>query len=214
VLELAAWMCGYDDVFTRMALDPDFLHDFFDRYLALQLRVIGQYYGAVGPWADLTMSGDDFGTQAGAMMSPDMFRTFIAPPFAERIARTKQLGPPLYWHHSCGSIAALLEDIIACGVDLLNPVQTSAAGMDPAALKAAAGDRLTFWGAIDTQTLLRTGTPDEVAASMRETIDTLGAGGGYVVAPAHNIQDDVPPENIAAMVEAVRRLETTRGPMQ
>lgn len=204
VLELACWMCGYDDFLLRLALDPDFVHAFLDRYFAIQMRVIEQYYGAVGEYADLTMSGDDFGTQSGPLMSPSMFREFIAPYFRERIARTKAIGPRYYWHHSCGSIADLLEDIIACGVDILNPVQTSAAGMVPRALREAAGDRLTFWGAIDVQDLLRTATPSEVTDCVRETITALGERGGYVVAPAHNVQDDVPPENIVAMIEAAK----------
>ncbi len=204
ILELACWMCGYDEVLTRLALEPDFVHAFFRRYFTIQMRVIEQYYEAVGEYADLTMSGDDFGTQSGPLMSPAMFREFIAPYFSERITRTKALGPRYYWHHSCGSIARLLEDIIACGVDILNPIQTSAVDMAPAALKEAAGDRLTFWGAIDVQDLLRNATPSEVAACVHETIATLGRDGGYVVAPAHNIQDDVPPENIVAMIEAAR----------
>ncbi|MCL5268986.1 MAG: methyltransferase [bacterium] len=172
VLELGCWMCGYDDFLLRLAMDQDFVREFFDRVLAIQLAVIEQYYGVLGPYIDLTTSGDDFGTQAAPFMSPEMFESLIVPYFAPRIRRTKELGRCYYWHHSCGSIRPLIDPLIAIGVDILNPVQTSAAGMDPAGLKAAFGDRLVFWG---------------------------------VMAPAHEIQDDIPAENIVAWVEALNR---------
>jgi uroporphyrinogen decarboxylase len=98
----------------------------------------------------------------------------------------------------------LLDQLIACGVDILNPVQTSAAGMVPAELKARFGSRLVFWGAVDVQQFLRTATPEQVRHGVLELVETLGAGGGYVTAPAHEIQDDIPAENIVAWIEAVR----------
>ncbi len=204
VLELGCWMCGYDDFLARLAGDRDFVRDFFDRVFALQMAVVEPYYQAIGEYLDLTMSGDDFGMQGGPLVSPAMFRELVAPYFAERIRRTKALMPGWFWHHSCGSVVALLDELIACGVDMLNPIQTSAVGMDPAALKARYGDRLVFWGAADVQDFLRTATPEHVRAGVRELIAVLGRDGGYVLAPAHNLQDDVPAENIAALVEASR----------
>ncbi len=203
VLELGCWMCGYDGFLLRMAMEPDFVKRFFDRVLSIQLRVLEQYLGAIGEYIALATSGDDFGMQSGPLISPDMFRSLVVPYFTRRITRTKELGRGCYyWHHTCGSVVSLLDGIMACGVDILNPVQTSAAGMQPAALKAAHGGELAFWGAIDTQDLLRNGTPEMVRAVVLDTIQTLGCGGGYVLAPAHNIQADVPPENVAAMIEA------------
>jgi uroporphyrinogen decarboxylase len=204
ILELGCWMCGYDDFMMKLAGDKDFVRLFFDRVLAIQLEVIDTYYGALGPYLHLTTSGDDFGTQRGAFMSPAMFGELIAPYFTERIARTKQLMDGYFWHHSCGAVARLLPQLIDCGVDILNPVQTSAVGMDPAQLKAACGDRLVFWGAVDVQQLLPRATPDEVRREVKRLIDVLGKDGGYVVAPAHEVQEDVPPENIVAWIEAVR----------
>ena len=203
ILELGCWMCGYDDFLMRLAGDTDFVHAFFDRILRIQLAVISQYYSAIGPYIDQTTSGDDFGMQTGPLISPESFRTLVAPSFRERIARTRQLANCPYWHHSCGSIFALLDDIIACGVDIINPLQTSACDMEPARLKAAFGDRLVFWGGVDVQEFLPTATPDEVRREIRTLIDVLGRSGGYVMAPAHNMQDDVPPENIAAWVEEI-----------
>ena len=204
ILELGCWMCGYDDFMMKMAADRDFVRAFFDKVLSIQLEVIEAYYGALGPYLHLTTSGDDFGTQRGAFMSAAMFEELIAPYFTERITRTKQMANCYFWHHSCGAVARLLPQIIACGVDILNPVQTSAVGMEPERLKAACGDKLVFWGAVDVQQLLPRATPDEVRKEVTRLIEVLGKDGGYVVAPAHEVQEDVPPENIAAWVETVR----------
>ena len=204
ILELGCWMCGYDDFLMRLAADPDFVRRFFDRVFAIQMAVIERYYAVLGPLTDLTTSGDDFGGQTGPLISPRMFERFIAPYFAARISRTKQLTGGYFWHHSCGSVFDLLDQLIACGVDILNPVQTSAARMEPERLKAAFGDRVVFWGGVDVQRFLPTATPEEVGQRVRELARVLGQNGGYVMAPAHEIQDDTPAENIVAWVEAVR----------
>ena len=204
ILELGCWMCGYDEFLMRMAADPDFVKAFFDRVLELQLAVAEQYYGVLGPYLDLTMSGDDFGEQRGPLLSPEMFARQVAPWFRERIRRTRELAGCYYWHHSCGSVTALVDQLIDCGVDILNPVQTSAAAMEPGQLKARFGDRLVFWGAVDVQQFLRLATPAEVTAGVGELVAVLGAAGGYVSAPGHEVQDDVPPENLVAWIEAVR----------
>jgi len=208
VLELGCWMCGYEDFLGRLAADHDFVRAFFDIVFDLQMRIIEPYYRVLGPYIDLTTSGDDFGMQLAPLLSPRAFEALVAPYFAERIRRTKDLAGCYYWHHSCGSVYALLDQLIACGVDILNPVQTSAAGMRPETLKAEYGDRLVFWGAMDVQQFLPYASPDEVRAHADYLIDVLGHEGGYVMAPAHNMQDDVPPENIVAWVEAVRARET------
>jgi uroporphyrinogen decarboxylase len=204
ILELGCWMCGYDDFMMKMAADKDFVRAFFDKVLAIQLVIIEAYYGVLGPYLHLTTSGDDFGTQRSSFVSPAMFADLIAPYFTARIERTKQLMNGYYWHHSCGAVACLLPQIIACGVDILNPVQTSAAGMEPEQLKSACGDKLVFWGAVDVQQLLPHATTTEVRQKVKRLIEVLGKDGGYVVAPAHEMQDDIPPENIVAWVEAVR----------
>jgi uroporphyrinogen decarboxylase len=204
ILELGCWMCGYDDFMMRLAAEPDFVRRFFDKILAIQLEVIEQYYVALGPYIDLTMSGDDFGTQTSPFMSPKMFEQLIVPWFSARIARTKELARCTYWHHSCGSVVGLLDQIIACGVDILNPVQTSAWGMDPKSLKTTYGDRIVFWGGVDVQDLLRKATPGQVREQVCALAEILGAQGGYVMAPAHQVQDDIPPENIVSWIEAIR----------
>ena len=137
-----------------------------------------------------------------------MFKKMVAPYFTERIRATKKYGSFYYWHHSCGSIAPLLDSIIECGVDILNPIQTSAENMQPEMLKSKFGDRIAFWGAMDVQKFLPSATPDETRARARELISVLGRNGGYIMAPAHNMQGDIPPENIAAWVETIKASAT------
>ena len=201
ILELGCWMCGYDDFLMKMVLDEPFVRAFFDRYFEIQMAIVEQYYAVLGPYLDLTTSGDDFGAQQGPLLSPELFDRLIAPHFSARIARTKELTRGWFWHHTCGSVVALLDRLIDCGVDILNPVQTSAAGMAPADLKRRAGGRLAFWGGMDVQQFLPRATPAQVRARADELSAQLGRGGRYVMAPAHNIQADVPPENIVAWVE-------------
>ncbi|MCJ7739204.1 MAG: methyltransferase [Anaerolineae bacterium] len=204
ILELGCWMCGYNDFLLKLAADTDFVRYFFDKVLEIQLAVIEQYYSVLGPYIDLTTSGDDFGTQRGPMLSPTMFESLIAPYFSARIRRTKELGQCYYWHHTCGSVVRLLDQIIDCGVDILNPIQTSAAEMDPKLLKDRFGDRLVFWGAVDVQQFLPRSTCEEIPAHISELVSVLGRNGGYVMAPAHEIQDDVPAENVVAWVDTVK----------
>ena len=107
-------------------------------------------------------------------------------------------------YHSCGSIAPIVPDLIEIGLEVLNPIQPNAAGMDPAALKAAYGDRLAFFGGIDTQGVVPFGSADDVRAEVRRRIGELGCGGGYLLAPAHDIQPEVPTANVLALFEAAR----------
>lgn len=204
ILELGCWMCGFDDFLLKILMEPDFIHLFFEKYLEIQLAVIEQYYSVLGPYIDLTTSGDDFGTQSAPFISAEMFETIIAPYFSERIKRTKELTNCYYWHHSCGSVADLLDSIIKCGVDILNPIQTSATGMEPESLKNKFGDKIVFWGAVDVQQFLPHAELAEIPPHINYLIDTLGKNGGYVMAPAHEIQDDVPLENIATWVETIK----------
>ncbi len=204
ILELGCWMCGYDDFLMRLAVDLDFVRTFFDIIFNIQMKVIEQYYSVLGPYIDLTTSGDDFGMQTGPLISPRTFNKVIAPYFKARIQRTKQLGQCYYWHHSCGSVFALMEYLLECGVDILNPVQTSAARMDPHNLKDSFGEKIVFWGGVDVQQFLPKASPEQVRHRIRELSQIFGSGGGYVMAPAHEMQKDIPPENIVAWVETIR----------
>jgi len=203
VLELGCWMCGFDDFLLKMALEPSFVRYFFDKVLEYQKKVIEIYYGALGEYIHFTTSGDDFGTQTGPFMSPKMFADLVKPYYKERIAYTKKFTKARYFHHTCGSVYSLIPHLIDAGVDILNPIQPGARDMEPEMLKKAYGNQLTFWGGIDTQHILPYGTKEDVKGEVWRILDAMGAErGGYVLAPAHNIQPDVPSENIIALFEA------------
>jgi uroporphyrinogen decarboxylase len=202
IMELGCWLFGYDDFLYRMAAEPKVVHCFFDVILKFQKRVIERYYSAIGPYLHFTTSGDDFGTQAGPFFSLSMFRELIVPYFEERIRYTRQFTDAKFFHHSCGAIYPLIPDLIRIGVEILNPIQPRADGMEPGRLKREFGDSLIFYGAVDTQELLRTSSPLLTQSSVRELIKTLGKNGGYILSASHVLQNDIPDENIIAMYNA------------
>jgi len=208
VFELACWMCGFDDFLMRLAGDPAFVKALFDKLLALQKAFIQPYYEAVGEYIHLTTSGDDFGTQTGPFMSTAMFRKWIKPYFAERIAFTRRFTPAHFWHHTCGSVHALIPDLLEAGVDILNPIQPGAFRMEPERLKADFGERLCFHGGFDTQNVLPFGTRDEIYAEVERVMLALKPRGGYTFSAGHNIQSDVPAENVMMMYQAAQELGT------
>jgi len=202
VMELGCWMCGFDDFLYRMAGEPEFVHRFFEIILKYQKRVTELYYGAVGPYLHFTTSGDDFGTQTGPFISPKMFRELVVPYFSERIRSIRKFTDAAFFHHTCGSVYALIPDLIASGVQILNPIQPRVTAMEPRRLKADFGGQLTFYGGVDTQELLPNGTPEEVHRVTQELIGILSPRGGYVLSAAHVFQADVPAENVLAMYRA------------
>jgi uroporphyrinogen decarboxylase len=159
---------------------------------------------------DVVAWGDDIAIQDTTLISPKTYRDLIKPRHRRMVQAVKSRSNAKIHYHSCGSVYAIIEDLIEVGIDALNPIQVSANKMDPATLKQEFGDRLAFWGGIDTQRVLPYGSPPEVRKEVRKTIDCLGRGGGYVLAGVHNIQADVPPENIVAMFDEGRNYSTYR----
>ena len=204
-IELGCWMCGFEDFLYRMALDEEWIHRFFERVLEYQKKVIQRYYTAVGPYIHYTSSGDDFATQNAPFVSPDMFRELVKPYFKERIAYTKRFTKAKYLHHSCGSVYRLIDDLVDCGVEILNPIQPKAADMQPRGLKAAYGEKIGFHGGIDTQELLPFASESQIEETVHETIEILNRDGGYIFAAAHNIQPDVNPRSLTVMLNAARK---------
>ena len=199
VLELGCWMCGFDDFLGRLLAEPEFTDCFFEKFYEFQTGMIDVYYSRLGPYIDITTSGDDFGTQNGPFLSPGLFRDKIRPWYERRIALTRRHTRAYFSHHTCGSVLRLLPDLIGMGVDILNPVQPDAFEMDFAVLKERFGRDLVFWGGIDEKNILTRGRPQDVDAAVKHANATLGRDGGYILAPSHNIQHDVPPENVLAM---------------
>jgi len=172
--------------------------------LDFQLPFIERMLEAAGDRIDFFRVGDDFGTQRGLLIGPDLWRKSLQPSLVAMADVAKRHGA-LYYHHSCGAIRELLDDLIETGVDVIDPVQVGARGMVPAALKAAFGDRICFSGGVDEQSLLPRGSPDDVRAGVFKLLDDMARGGGFFIGPTHNLQDDIPTENILAMYEAARQ---------
>jgi uroporphyrinogen decarboxylase len=165
---------------------------------------MGHFLDACGDLIDIVKIGDDLGTQDRLLMSPAMYRQLLKPFHAGFIAFIRSRTKAKVFFHTDGDVFDLVDDLVEIGVDILNPVQTSAGRMaNLPGLKRRFGTRLSFCGAIDTHRVLPSGSPDEVRGEVRRVIDVLGPGGGYLVASVHTIMDDVPPENIVAMAEAV-----------
>lgn len=206
VLELACWLCGYDHIMMMLALDPEFIHTLFGRILEFQKSIIREYYGRLGPCIHVTTSGDDFGTQTGPFMSPAMWREFVKPYMKERIAFTRLFTDAVYMHHTCGSVFEIIPDLVEIGVGILNPIQP-VAGMDPARLKEAYGGRIVFHGGLDTQEVLPSNDPERIGAAVARLLQAMNptGTGGYIFAPAHNLQDDVRPSAIACMYDSALR---------
>ncbi len=205
VWERAYLLCGFARMLEGLAVDLDFAHAIFRKITDIILASLKQYLEQVGPYIQVVKIGDDLGGQDNCLISPLTYRQTIKPYHQEIFSFIKKNSPARAFLHTCGSVYKLLPELIDAGVDILNPVQVSAKGMDTARLKAEFGDRLVFWGAIDTQHVLPHGSVEEVQIEVQRRIADLAPGGGYVVAPVHNVQADVPAENVIAMYQTARR---------
>ena len=203
-LERAFAMQGMDTFLMQMAISPDFARALLTRIAGLCKQLMGHFLRECGDLIDIIKIGDDLGTQDRLLMSPAMYRTLLKPIHADYVAFIRQRTKARVFFHTDGDVFDLVDDFIDIGVDILNPVQTSAGRMSNLPeLKRRYGSRLTFCGAIDTHRVLPSGTPDEVRREVYRVLDIMAPGGGYMVASVHTIMDDVPPENVVAMVDAV-----------
>lgn len=193
---------GFEDWMITLASEPDYVRTLFHKLTEAWLANLRAFHEAVGDAVQIVQICDDFGGQAGPLLSTGMFQSLIAPYYKRGLEWIHRHTPWKVMLHSDGAIRPLLPAIIEMGVDILNPVQTNAAGMDPVHLKKDFGDRLIFWGgAADPHGALRGGSPKEVVTEAERNLRTLGAGGGYVFASIHNLQADVPAANILALFE-------------
>ena len=201
---------NFEDWMVAHLTHPHYIKEIFARQTEQAIENLELYRQAVGSRiVAIFISGTDFGTQRQEFISPDLYRELYQP-FHRRM--NDWVHEHTTWktfYHCCGSVYHLLPSFIEAGVDILNPVQCSAANMDPARLKREFGDRLVFWGGgVDTQKTLPFGTPDEVRREVKERIRTFAPGGGYVFNAVHNIQATTPVENVLAMFEAAREAGT------
>ncbi len=193
-----AWtLRGMDQLFVDMIEAPEFVHELLDRICDYNVTLVAQ---AVEFNIDMVHFGDDWGSQRGLMMGPELWTEFLLPRLRRQYAAGRDAGK-FVSIHSCGHVQEIFPQLIDAGLDCFNPFQPEV--MDPYEMKATFGDRLSFWGGISTQQLLPYGTPDEVRREVGRLISEVGTDGGYIAAPAHSIPGDAKPENIMAMIETL-----------
>lgn len=204
LLEIGQFLHRNDNFFMLLASDPDRAEAFLDELTDIHLENLEKFLGAVGPYIDIVLFGDDLGMQSGPQISPRMYRRLFKPRHQRMWRRAKELAPVKVMLHCCGGVRELLPDLIDAGLDTINPVQITCQGMGAAGLKADFGQKFTFWGGgCDTRYILPHGTPEEVRQNVHEQVRIFRPGGGFVFQQVHNVLADVPPENIVAMLEAV-----------
>lgn len=209
LFEMCCRVRGTEQFLMDLLMDPDTACALLDKFVELKL----QYYGAaaqrLGGYVQLIREVDDMAGQQSMLISPDMYRRFLKPRHRQLFEAQKELFPqPFYsFFHSDGAIFEIIGDFIEIGIDILNPVQLTAKGMDAYRLKQQFGKDLVFWGGgVNTQHVLPHAEPEQVRRNVRKRIAQLAPNGGFVFATVHNIQDDVPPQNILAMLEAFREM--------
>lgn len=207
LFEIGQFLYRNDKFMMLLASEPRQTHRFLDRLVEIHLDNLELFLRAVGECIDIILFGDDLGMQTGSMMSPLMYRKFFKPRHKLLWNRAKELADVKVMLHCCGSVRELIPDLIEAGLDAINPVQINCVGMDTAQLKTEFGRDLTFWGGgCDTSDVLPNGTPKQVTEHVKEQVRLLSPGGGFVFQQVHNIMANVPPENIAAMFNAVNDL--------
>ncbi len=205
IFEQGQALRGTERFLADLLADPEFAARLIGKVLDFQLAVMDRYMGIVGPFVQMVETSDDYGMQTGPLISAELYRRMLKPAHRRLLRRVKERTEAKIYLHSCGSIAGLLEDLIEAGVDVINPVQPRARGMDAGHLKERFGRRVVFHGGVDEQWVLPHGSVRDVEEEVARCLRDFAPGGGYILAPAHNIQDDVPPENVVALFEAAQR---------
>ncbi len=209
MVHTSQYMRGFERWYMDMLLAPDLIGALMDAILELRMEIARQALEAVGDLVDVVSFSDDVADQRGPAVSPAVYRKIIKPRHKRYMDLIRSKTEAKILFHSCGSVVQLIPDFLDIGADFINPVQVSAKGMDTAALKKQYGHQLGFWGGVDTMRVLPFGSEDDVRNAVHKCIHDLAPGGGYILTAVHNIQPDVPPQNIVAMYDAARnfRLE-------
>jgi uroporphyrinogen decarboxylase len=198
-----SFLRGLDRLLMDLMVEPELAEFLLDRFTEFYVGYFDRMFTAAVGRIDLFRIADDMGMQDRLLISPELFDRYFAPRLRRLIEMAHSHGVKVMFH-SCGAIVPLIDRLIDLGVDVLDPLQAAAAGMDPAALKRDFGSRIALHGSIDTQYLLPQGSPQEVRQTTRRMIDLLGTGGGFILAPCHVLQTDIPTENILALYETDR----------
>jgi uroporphyrinogen decarboxylase len=203
VYEICWYLRGLEAWFMDLASQPEFCEALLDQTLKFWLDWFRLFLDEVGDLVDVIMIGDDLAGQTGPLFRPDTYRSIVKPRQKQLVQYIRSRTEAKIWYHTCGACTDYIPDLMDNGIDVLNPVQISATGMEPSDLKARFGDGLSFWGgAIDAQHVLPSASPDKVRDDVRRNLEAFMPGGGYVFNNVHNIQAGVPPENILALYDA------------
>lgn len=207
ILELALWLRGFENFFCDMLTNEEFAHALMDKITELKMQYWEKALETVGENVMIITEADDLATQNSLLVSPELYKKMVHPYHKKLFSfiKEKAKNKVYIFYHTCGSCVPLIPYLIEEGVDILNPVQVNAKGIDTKELKREFGKDITFWGGgCDSQHILPHGTPQEVRDETKRRIEDLAPGGGYVFAPIHNVQSDVSPENFMAMWETMR----------
>jgi uroporphyrinogen decarboxylase len=208
MFEVPQMLYRMDNYLMALKLHPGAVLRLSERLCEIYLQSLEKWLGAVGPFIDIILFGDDLGGQNGSLISPEMYRRYFKPYHQKLWSRAKELADVKVLLHCCGGVRELLPDLIDAGLDAMNPIQFNCVGMDTAELKADFGKDLTFWGGgCDTRDILPNASPELVRKHVHEQVDTLSPEGGFVFQQVHNILANIPAENIAAMFDAVNDFE-------
>jgi len=207
IVETYSWLRGYARYYMDLAAEVATAELFLDKMVELKATYWERALAEAGEYVDVVSETDDVAGQQGLLISAETYRRLIKPRHRELFARIKKAAPHVkVYLHSCGAVRPLIPDFIEIGVDVLNPLQLSAEGMDPFELKSEFGGDIAFWGGgVDAQQVLGRGTPLEVGDNVRRSIDALAPGGGFVFAADHIVQANVPPENFMAMWQTLQK---------
>jgi len=200
IFETSWYMRGFQQMLLDLVLNPELAHAIFERVCSFYIEHFRRILRVADGEIDLVFTADDIGSQKGLLMSVEMWSEHIKPYHARLNRAIHEFGVRVIYH-SDGAIMDAVPGLIEMGIDVLQPLQFDAAGMDPVALKERYGDRLCFEGGISVQKTLPFGTPEEVSEEVRERVRVLGRGGGYILGPSHAIQAGTPPQNIVAMFD-------------
>jgi uroporphyrinogen decarboxylase len=194
-------LIGVERSFTEPLMNPEFFQKLIDKIVEFHVAFIDAFFKSANGKIDFFRMGDDFGTQRGLQMDVTTWEMFFQPAFRKMAGTAKKYGAH-YYQHSCGAIRDLIPSFLTAGVEVLDPLQIKADGMNPSELKSEFGHLLTFSGGIDEQELLPNGSPEMIRNEVARMIRLMGRGGGYFLGSTHNFQDDIPTENILAMYQA------------
>ena len=204
IFETAWLLRGFENFMIDLILNKHFANKLLDIILEQKKDFFGKFLDVVGSYVGMVMCTDDLASQRGLLISPKVYREMIKPRHKELYSFIKGKVDAKLFHHSCGAVRDLIDDLVDVGVDVLNPIQVSAKNMGTKSLKQDFGEKVVFWGGgCDTQKVLPFGTPKEVYAEVKERISDLKPGGGFVFTQVHDIQPNTPPKNLIAMYDSV-----------